>query len=88
MSNKFLGSGNSVVGISDGSTNLYGASLGAVNLDPSQPLKTNATRNLVSSKLDIADVNSLQSALDGKLANPLDADFNFNNNNVLNANTI
>ena len=35
-----------------------------------QPLKTNSVRQLVSEKLDIADINNLQSTLNNVLTNP------------------
>ena len=65
MSNKFLGTSAST-NISNGSTTIFGSSLGAVNLNPSEPIKTNSLRELVSSKLDIADTNNLQSELNIK----------------------
>jgi len=78
MADKFLSTGGSgSVNISDGSANIFAASLAAANLDPSRPIKTNAVRQLVSTSLDISDTQGLQTELDGKLANPLTADFNF-----------
>ena len=68
MSNKFLDA--SGTDISDGSALVYAASLGASSLDPSQPVKTNSTRQLVSTKLDISDINSLQTTLDSVITNP------------------
>jgi len=66
MSDKFLGSGGGSTNISNGTATLFGSTIGANNLDPSQPLKTNSLRQLVSSKLDIADTNNLQSELNIK----------------------
>jgi hypothetical protein len=71
MADKFLntgGSGNA--NITNGTALLFGSSIGADNLDPSQPVKTNSTKQLISSKLDIADINSLQTTLDSVLTNP------------------
>jgi len=58
MSNKFLSSGGDI-NLSNGSQTLFGSTIGAVNLNPSAPLKTNSVRELVSEKLDIGDVNNL-----------------------------
>ena len=69
MADKFLhtgGTGSS--NVSDGSTNIVGNTLSAVNLDPSKAVKTNSTRQLVSTNLDIADVNNL--AIDLELKSP------------------
>ncbi len=63
MSDKFLGTGGGSVNLGNGSVNIFASSLGAVNLDPSAPLKTNSVRQIVSEKLDIADVNNLQTEL-------------------------
>ena len=69
MSDKFLGYGSST-DITNGTALVYAASLGASSLDPSQPVKTNATRQLVSTKLDISDVNNLQASLNNTISNP------------------
>ena len=71
MSDKFLGTSGANINISNGSVSIFGSSIGALNLDPSQPVKTNSVRQLVSTKLDIADITSLQSTLDTKIGNPL-----------------
>ena len=70
MSNRFLTPDNASVNISNGSATIFGASLGAQNLSSSLPVKTNSLSNLVSSKLDISDVNNLQTALDSGIRNP------------------
>lgn len=71
MSNKFLSTGGSFgANLTDGSVPFYGLSLGAQSLDPSQPIKTNSLRQLVSEKLDITDINDLESRLDSVLTNP------------------
>ncbi len=70
-SNKFLGitsSGNQ--DLSNGSTNIFAAVLGAANLNPSKALKTNSVNQLVSTNLEISDVNNLQSELDNVISNP------------------
>ena len=53
-SDKFLGTaGSSDINLSNGSVPVYAASLGATNLDPSAPLKTNSVGQIVSNKLNI-----------------------------------
>jgi hypothetical protein len=75
MSNKFLGGTSS--DLTNGTANLYIASLTVDGLDPSAPLKTNTTKTLQSSNLDIADVNNLQTELNARISNPLGADLDF-----------
>jgi len=68
---KFLNTGGSGgVNISNGTVDIYAATLSAANLDPSRPVKTNSVRELVSSSLDISDVTNLQQILDNTLTNP------------------
>ena len=68
MSDKFLNTGGSGgVNISNGTTDVFAATISAANLDPSRPVKTNSTKTLVSSNLDISDVNNLQSELNRKI---------------------
>jgi hypothetical protein len=67
MADKFLntgGSGNS--NISNGTATIFGATIGADNLDASRPIKTNSTKQLISTNLDISDINSLQTELEVK----------------------
>lgn len=71
MADKFLntgGGGNA--NITNGSANIYAATLGADNLEPSKAIKTNSVKQLVSTNLDIADVNNLQDELDNIISNP------------------
>jgi len=63
MSDKFLNTGGGSTNISNGTANIYGAVLGAVNLNASMPIKTNSTKQLVSEKLDIPDIQNLSSEL-------------------------
>ena len=68
---KFLstgGGGNA--NITNGSTNIFAATLGADNLEPSKALKTNSVKQLISTNLEIADVNNLQSELNNIISNP------------------
>ena len=58
--NKFLEGGGSDV--TDGSTNILGATLSAVNLDSSKALKTNGSKIIISTDLAIADTAGLQAA--------------------------
>ena len=69
MSNKFLGATSSS-NLADGTVLIYASSLGASGLNPSYPVKTNSLRQLVSSKLNISDINNLQDTLDNVLTNP------------------
>ena len=66
--NKFLD--DSGTNISDGTAAIYAATIGAANLEASMPVKTNATKQLVSTKLDISDVNNLQTTLNNTISNP------------------
>ena len=71
MSNKFLSTGGSFsANLTDGTVPFYGLSLGAQSLEPSQPIKTNSLRQLVSEKLDITDINDLENRLNSVLTNP------------------
>jgi hypothetical protein len=70
MSNKFLLSADGKTNLSNGSATLFGATIGAVNFSASMPVKTNSNKQLVSTKLDISDVNNLQSQLDDGVSNP------------------
>jgi len=54
----------------DGSLDIYGYTLRAENLNGGEPLKTNSIGQLISSKLNIADVNNLQAELDSSIQNP------------------
>jgi hypothetical protein len=59
MSDKFLNTGGGSANISNGSATVYAATLGAVSLTASMPIKTNSTKQLVSEKLDINEVPEL-----------------------------
>jgi len=63
MADKFLNTGKGEVNLTDGSVQIIAASLGAVDLQASKPVKTNATKQLVSGDLDITDITNLQSEL-------------------------
>ena len=64
MSNKFFGSDITNMNLTNGTATIYAGSLGSQSLNSSMPVKTNSLRNLISSKLDIADINNLQTELD------------------------
>jgi len=66
MSDKFLNVGGLGTNLTNGSANLYVSGIGVAGLDPSKPIKTNSTRQLVSTNLDVADVNNLQTQLTEK----------------------
>ena len=71
MSDKFLntgGSGNA--NITNGTINAFVAGITVANLKSSMPIKTNSVNSLVSTKLDIADINNLESTLENVLTNP------------------
>ena len=70
MSNKFLGTSQGSLNLSNGTIPFYGQSLGAQSLDPSKPVKTNSLRQLVSSKYNISDINNLQDKLDTVIVSP------------------
>ncbi len=67
--NKFLntGGGAGTGNVSNGSLDIYGSTLAADNLDPSRPVKTNSVKQLISTNLDIADINDLQQRLDNTI---------------------
>ena len=48
MSNKFLLINGSNINLSDGTTTLFGDTIGADNLSASMPVKTNSNKQLVS----------------------------------------
>ena len=64
MSDKFLGTGNTNVNLTNGSANIYALSLGALELLPNFPVKTTTAGRLTAQKLEISDVNNLQSTID------------------------
>jgi hypothetical protein len=66
MSDKFLGSGGSNINLSNGSATIFSATLGAASLSPSRAVKTNSVKQLISSNLDISDVNNLSTELQEK----------------------
>jgi hypothetical protein len=70
MADKFLNTGQGAVNLSNGTVNIIAAELGAINLIPSKPVKTNATKQLVSENLDISDVTNLENDL--KIKSELD----------------
>ena len=78
MSNKFLGTDITNTNLTNGTATIYAGSLGSASLNPSMPIKTDSLRNLISSKLDIADVNNLQSTLNSVLTNPFNGDLTAN----------
>ena len=71
MSDKFLNTGGSGgVDISNGTVNAYLATLTTANLSASMPIKTNSVSTLISSKLDISDIKTLESRLNSSIYTP------------------
>jgi hypothetical protein len=70
MSNKFLNYSTGDINLTNGTATIYANVLGADSLTPSMPIKTNLNNNLISTKLDIADINNLQNTLNSVLTNP------------------
>ena len=66
MSDKFLGTGGNNTSLTNGTAVIYASTLGANTLDPSRPVKTNSVRQLVSSNLDISEINTLSTQLTEK----------------------
>jgi hypothetical protein len=79
--------------VTNGTLDIYGFSLKAENLDANLPVKTSATKKLISSKLNISDVNNLQAELDSSIQNPnqnnlVSDGVEITNGNVLKTDTI
>ena len=67
MSNKFLTTSSS----SDLSKQfVFAGSLGANNLNPSQALKTDSARRLISANMNVSDITGLQARLDSTIVTP------------------
>jgi len=87
--NKFLETGGGdASGLTDGSTALNSASITAANLLASLPMKTDVSRIVQSTKLDIADTLLLQTALDSKLANPMTANLDAGQFNIFDLDSV
>lgn len=79
MSDKFLNTGGSgTANLSNGTVNAFLAGLTVANLRPSMPVKTNSVNTLISSKLDIKDINNLESRLDNGISNPFNGTLKVN----------
>jgi hypothetical protein len=78
MSNKFLNIGGQT-DLTNGTAIIYARQLGADNLQPSSALKTNSVNEIVSSDLEISDINNLQNTLDNVLTNPYVGTLNVSN---------
>ena len=86
MTSKFLSGGGG--DLTNGSASLYIASLTVSGLNSSLPVKTNTVNTLVSEKLDIIDVENLQTELNSKIANPLTSDLDFQTFNATDVNSM
>ena len=63
MSNNFLSGGGSVDGLTDGDADINVFSVKVTNLTPNRPVKTDGSKQLVSSLLSIDDVSTLAESL-------------------------
>ena len=79
MSNKFLTASSGISNLSNGTVVINAASITSSKFLPSLPVKTSINSELVSTKLDISDINSLQANLDRIITNPYNGDFFCNN---------
>ena len=77
--NKLLPQGRVGTGL-----NITSSTLSAENLTPLLPLKTDNLSRLISTKLDIDDINDLENRLNQAVSNPLISDLDCNGNNLLN----
>jgi hypothetical protein len=69
-SDKFLLTGGNALNLNNGTVNILGSSIGAKNLAISMPVRTNASRQLVSSLLTINDISGLQAEIDSVITSP------------------
>ena len=76
MSNKFLSTSSSS-GLSK--QFIFAGSLGANNLNPSQVVKTDSARRLVSANLNVCDIVGLQARLDNTITTPYEETIQANN---------
>lgn len=67
MSNKFLLSSNSQ---NLANERIFAQTLGAVTLDPSQPVRTNSAKELTSGKIEVNEINGLTETLNSVITNP------------------
>lgn len=80
--NQYTSQGDS--NVTDGSLDIWGYTLRASNLNPGQSLKTNSINQLISSKLDISDINNLQTQLNATIQTPYnDGDIVITNGNIV-----
>ena len=64
MSNRFLGVSNTAnQNLTNGSMDIFINSIKIEGLKNDYPLKTNSTKQLISSKLEISDINNLSNLL-------------------------
>ncbi len=62
MTDKFLGTGGGGGNITNGSLNILGATISAINLNPSKAMKTDALGRIYSTNLSISDITGLTSS--------------------------
>ncbi len=87
MSNRFL-STDTTGNVTDGSLDLYGNTIGAVNLTGALPIKSDSSGVLNAQLLDIADVKGLQTALNATISNPLTSNLNCDQKTILDCKSI
>lgn len=84
MSTKFLTSIGANTSLSDGSATVFVNTLSASSLSASMAVKTNGVNQLISSNLDIHDVNGLQDALDAStVTNPLSDNLSIGTSDII-----
>ena len=62
MTNRFLSTAETGT-LSGGTTLIFGSTIGAIDLLPDKALKTDALKNLISTNLEISDINGLSASL-------------------------
>ena len=87
MSNRFL-STDTIGNVTDGSLDLYGNTIGAVNLTGALPIKSDSGGVLNAQLLDISDVKGLQSALNATISNPLTSNLDCDQKTILDCKSI
>ena len=70
MSSKFISSTTIDESLQNGTAFLNIKNIKVQNLQPNFPVKSDGDKNIYSTKLEIADVNNLQTALNNVISNP------------------
>jgi hypothetical protein len=88
MANKFNQYNSTGGDLTDGTADIFGATIGASNLTPSMPIKTDSNSRLRTELLLISDTSGLASALSSTITNPLQGDVDGNQHSVTDLKTI